>query len=329
MSGPPTGVRVRVGATSANLGPGFDSFGLALDLCDEVDVRVTRSPGVVVEVIGEGAGEVGDGEQHLVARAVRRAMTAAGMAQPAGLHLVCRNAVPHGRGLGSSAAAVVAGLAAGRALAGASLDDQTLLELATEFEGHPDNAAAALLGGLTIAWCTGPRGSGSDGSGSNGPGADGRPRAVRVEPHPQVVPVLLVPEERLATRQARAVLPVSVSHADAAANAARAALLVLALTRDPDLLLEATRDLLHQRQRAASMPTTLELVDRLRAGALAAVVSGAGPSVLVLTTSSAEASARARAAAGPSWRILAPGIARCGVRVGPIVPIIDRSSVNR
>ncbi|WP_460460551.1 homoserine kinase, partial [Angustibacter peucedani] len=262
---PPSSVRVRVSATSANLGPGFDSLGLALGLHDEVEVRLGGAPGARVQVVGEGAGEVGEGDEHLVVRAVRVGLAAAGHDADVVLDLLCRNEIPHGRGLGSSAAAVVAGLVAARGLTGDVLDDDRLLALATDLEGHPDNAAAALLGGLTLAWTD----------------ADG-PRAVRLEPHPDVAVLVLVPTSRLATHHARSVLPASVTHEDAAANSARAALLVHALTTRPELLLPATEDRLHQRQRSAAMPETVGLVDRLRADGRAAVVSGAGPSVLVL-----------------------------------------------
>ena len=300
-------VTVRVSATSANLGPGFDCLGLALDLRDEVEVRTDGAPGVRIQVTGEGAGEVGDGDDHLVVRALRLALDAAGAEQPRALDLVCRNVVPHGRGLGSSAAAVVAGLAAGRALApaqgGTAPDDTTLLGLATDLEGHPDNAAAALLGGLTLAWWQ-----------------DGRPHAVRLAAHPDLRALLLVPTARLATHQARSVLPASVSHEDAATNSGRAALLVHALTDDLSLLLTATEDRLHQRQRASAMPPTLQLVDALRQHGLAAVVSGAGPTVLVLTTARRrdDDCSRAEAVAGPGWELLAPDVVRDGVEVDSV-----------
>jgi homoserine kinase len=287
--------RVRVGATSANLGPGFDCLGLALGIHDEIAVEVLDRPDVVVEVSGEGAADLrGAGEQHLVVRAIRHAFDVVGAPQPAGLHLVCRNAIAHGRGLGSSAAAVVGGLVAGRELVG-GLDDHALLRAATQLEGHPDNAAAALLGGLTIAW-----------------GPVEEPDAVRLAVHPGVAAVLLVPTSRLATHHARSVLPASVSHEDAAANVARTALLVHALTTDPGLLLPATHDRLHQRQRAAAMPDTIALVERLRGDGLAAVVSGAGPSVLVLTTSDRLDTDRRHCAqaAGPGWECLTPDV--CG-----------------
>jgi homoserine kinase len=177
----------------------------------------------------------------------------------------CTNRVPHARGLGSSAAATVAGVLSGRALAGAEPDEEEALALATAIEGHPDNAAAALMGGLTIAW--------TDRGGAH---------AARMEPSPEVGVVVLVPEAGLSTATARGVLPAAVPHADAAHSAGRAALLVEALTRRPDLLLAATEDRLHQDYRAGAMPATAALVSRLRAAGVAAAVSGAGPSVLVL-----------------------------------------------
>ena len=263
-------VRVRVPATSANLGPGFDALGLALGLHDELEVRALAGPGVRVEVEGEGAGEVPDDESHLVVRAMRVALDHVGAPQT-GLHLTCRNRVPHGRGLGSSAAAVVAGLLAARGLVSEpeALDDEVALALATELEGHPDNAAPALLGGLTVAW--------TDES-AEGPTV----RAVRLPVHPDVVPVAVVPPGHLSTRTARGVLPAQVPHVDAAWQAGRSALLVEALGRRPDLLLPATADRLHQGYRREVMPASLALVDALRARGVAAVVSGAGPTVLAL-----------------------------------------------
>ncbi len=261
-------VAVEVPATAANLGPGFDSFGLALGLHDRVSLAAAPA-GLVVDVEGEGAAAVPRDEQHLVVRAARAAFDLLG-AQPPGLRLWCRNAVPQGRGLGSSASAIVAGLVAARALversepgAGRVLDDPELLRLAARLEGHPDNVAAALLGGLTLAW----------------PESEGA-RAVRLEA--TVSAVLLVPAEAVSTRLARGMLPRQVGHEDAAANSARAGLLVVALTGRPELLLPATEDRLHQDFREPVMPASLRLVRRLRADGLAAVVSGAGPSVLVL-----------------------------------------------
>lgn len=260
-------VRVRVPATTANLGPGFDALGMALALHDEVEVRAVAAPGVTVAVEGEGAGSVPDDERHLVVRAIRTALDHVGAPQ-AGLALTCRNAIPHGRGLGSSAAAVVAGIVAARGLISEpeALDDATVLALASQMEGHPDNAAPAILGGATIAWTT----------------PSGAVGATQVEVHPDVAPVVMVPPTHLSTKAARGVLPETVPHADAVLQAGRAALLVQALGRRPDLLLDATVDRLHQEYRRRVMPDSLALVDALRKRGVAAVVSGAGPTVLAL-----------------------------------------------
>ncbi|GLY23106.1 homoserine kinase [Micromonospora sp. NBRC 101691] len=264
VSGP---VRVRVPATSANLGPGFDSLGLALGLHDDVAAEVTTG-GVRVAVTGQGAGELPDDDRHLVVRAMRVAFDALG-GQPAGLAVECVNRIPQARGLGSSSAAIVAGVLLARALVtdgSERLDDAGALRLAADIEGHPDNVAPCLLGGFTVAW-TEPTGA----------------RAVSLAPAAGVSPTVFVPDERGLTATARAALPASVPHADAALTAGRAALLVHALTAEPALLLPATEDRLHQHYRAEGMPATFELVTALREAGVAAVVSGAGPTVLALT----------------------------------------------
>jgi homoserine kinase len=299
-------VTVRVPATSANLGPGFDSLGLALTVHDTVQARV-RPAGVDVQVTGIGAELAGSGERHLVIRAMRAAFAIVG-AQPGGIALSCRNAVPQGYGLGSSAAAIVAGLLAARALAGedgrAALPADALLQVASELEGHPDNVSACLAGGLTIAW-TGPAGV----------------RAARLQALGTLAPVVCVPAEPLSTLTARKALPAHVPHADAAANSARAALLTAALTGRPDLLLAGTEDFLHQRYRAAAMPATTALVTKLREAGIAAVVSGAGPAVLALTVSGAlpgpDDAARIAAEDGAGWQVLALGVDAEGARVLP------------
>ncbi|SFK52257.1 homoserine kinase [Cellulomonas sp. KH9] len=294
-------VRVRVPATSANLGPGFDALGLALGLHDELEVRALGTPGVRVEVEGEGAGTVPDDETHLVVRALRAALDHVGAPQT-GLHLVCHNRVPHGRGLGSSAAAVVAGVLAARGLVADpdALDDDVALALATGLEGHPDNAAPALLGGLTVAWA-------DDADDASVP----RVHAARLAVHPDVAPVAIVPPGHLSTRAARGVLPAQVPHVDAAWQAGRSALLVEALGKRPDLLLPATGDRLHQEYRRQVMPASLALVDALRAQGVAAVVSGAGPTVLALARrvgdGATDADAAVSAAFGgvmAGWRVL-------------------------
>lgn len=295
-------VRVRVPATSANLGPGFDALGLAVGLHDELTVQVADE-GLAVEVSGEGAGEVPRDHTHLVVRALHAAFDAMG-ARPPGLMLACTNRIPHARGLGSSAAAVVAGVTAARALVtdGAHrLDDRAALELATEFEGHPDNVAACLLGGLTVAW------------------EEDGPHAVRLDPAPGLAAVALVPPTGVSTELARGLLPAQVPHADAAHNAGRAALLVEALTRRPDLLLPATEDRLHQRFRGPAMPATLALVDGLRAGGVPAAVSGAGPTVLALVPEHAAAPVVARAQElDPSFRAHVLALEPRGAEVLPV-----------
>jgi homoserine kinase len=256
-------VRVRVPASSANLGPGFDAFGLALTLYDELSVTAGGS-GIRVEVVGEAADEVPRDESHLVVRALRAGLESLG----AELHdftLRCQNRIPHARGLGSSSAAIVGGIAAAYGLTGTQLDRARVLELAHEIEGHPDNVAACALGGFTVAWVDGESG-----------------RAVRLDPVPGLSAVAYVPATPLSTEVARDLLPADVPHGDAAANAGRAALLVAALTGRPDLLLTATEDRLHQAYRASAMPETLALVHKLRGSGQPAIVSGAGPTVLVL-----------------------------------------------
>ncbi|MGC4854318.1 homoserine kinase [Micromonospora sp. DT4] len=257
-------VRVRVPATSANLGPGFDALGLALGLHDDLAAEVS-SGGVRVTVTGQGAGELPDDDQHLVVRAMRATFDVLG-AQPPGLSVECVNRIPQARGLGSSSAAIVAGVLLARALVADGerrLEEPAVLRLAAEIEGHPDNVAPCLLGGFTLAWTE-----------------SGGARAVSLPVADAVRPTVFVPSERGLTATARAALPATVPHADAALTAGRAALLVHALTTDPTLLLPATVDRLHQDYRAPGMPGTLALVSALRAAGVAAVVSGAGPSVL-------------------------------------------------
>ena len=321
MSWPERPVVVRAPATSANLGPGFDSLGLALTLHDVVTARIIGS-GLEIEVSGHGEETAAEGEAHLVVRAMRAAFAALG-SQPPGIALQCRNTIPQGYGLGSSAAAIVAGLlaaralasaaglagappgapSAGRAAAAAGLPGDELLRLAAGLEGHPDNVAACLAGGLTIAWMS----------------ADGA-RSARLSPLAGLAPVLCVPPEPLATAAARLALPAAVPHADAAQNSARAALLIAALTGDPELLMEATEDFLHQRYRAAAMPQTASLVASLRSAGIPAVVSGAGPAVLALTVTGrqpgAGVAASIAAAEGAGWQASPLGVDAQGATTG-------------
>lgn len=263
-----TRVTVEVPATSANLGPGFDCFGLALSWREELELTVTAR-GFTVDVTGEGAETVPRDASHLVLSAALRGLTDLGYSAP-GLRLRCHNTIPHGRGLGSSSAAIVGGLLAAAALveaAGEEIHDRRrwLLQHAAAVEGHPDNVAAAVHGGFVLAW------------------TDRVGVEVAVSPvHTDVGATVFVPATAVATQAARGLLPPSVPHQDAARNAGRAALLVHALERDPDYLFAGTADWLHQDQRRPAMPGSWALMHQLRSLGHAAVISGAGPTVLVL-----------------------------------------------
>lgn len=258
-------VRVRVPASTANLGPGFDAFGMALGLHDVVTVS-TADSGYEASVVDAGAGDmsgVPSDENHLVVQALLRAADHIGLSV-GGLRMTCENAIPHARGLGSSAAAVVAGIAAAYTLDGRDLDDDALA-LAVEFEGHADNAAASMYGGAVLAW------------------HEDSWRAVRVAPDERIRPVVAIASERSSTEATRGLLPGNVPHEDAAFNAGRAALGWHALTADPSLLLAGTADRLHQTYRAEAYPASTALIAALREHGVAATISGAGPTVLALT----------------------------------------------
>ena len=261
-------VTVQVPATSANLGPGFDTLGLALSLYDHLDVSVRTEPGVTVEVHGVGEGDVPTDETNLVVRAIAHTFAAYGQEMP-GLNVIAHNVIPHGRGMGSSGAAIVSGIMAAKGLLEGivDIDADALLSLATEMEEHPDNVAPALFGGLTIAWVT----------------PDG-PMYKKLIVHRGVSPVVFVPELVMSTALARSLQPELVPHEDAVFNVSRSALLIAALIQSPELLLAATEDKLHQNYRFTAMPETNRLITLLREHGFAAVVSGAGPSILVLAS---------------------------------------------
>lgn len=273
IAAPGTTVSVTVPASSGNVGPGFDTLGLALGHYDEVSVTRLRS-GLEFDLAGEGTAGVARSAEHLVVRAMQAAFDAAGAGPLPGLRLRTRNRIPHGRGMGSSASAVVAGVLAANALleGDAALDEHEVLQVCSLLEGHPDNVAPTLHGGLTVSF-----------------EQDGRFTSVAVPVHPDVVPVVAIPDFQVATSLARGLLPETVSHRAAAVTAGRAALLVEALSRSPQHLLPATYDVLHQPFRAPAMAPSSELLAGLRGRGHAAVISGAGPTVLVLAPHRREA----------------------------------------
>lgn len=260
-------VLVRAPATTANLGPGFDALGMALDWYEEAECALSTD-GWVVRVSGPGAGAVPRGPDNLAARGARAVLAAAGRPHAA-LRIALRLSVPVGRGLGSSAAAVAAGVVAADALLGAGLPPEELVRLATEVEGHPDNVAPAILGGL-CASCVAAGGA--------------RVLSVRLPPPPGLEALAAIPDPVLRTAVARSVLPAAVPFADAVANVQRACLLVAGLAAGrTDVLAEATCDRLHQPYRAPLVPGLLGCLDAVRAaGAPGVFLSGAGPSILAL-----------------------------------------------
>ena len=299
-------ITVSVPATSANLGPGFDCLGLALGLRDTLTVRTVAGDGVSVSVTGEGADTLPTDASHLVARTILRRWAELGF-EPAGLEIEADNRIPHGRGLGSSAAAIVSALAAADALlpAGFGGGPDALFEAAALLEGHPDNVAPAIYGGLTLSW--------QDGA---------EFRSVGAPIDAGIVPVVAVPDVELSTHRARGLLPASVPHDVAAANGARVALLVRALTGEPGLLFDGTVDHLHQGFRAEAMPESAALIAHLRAEGMAAVVSGAGPTVLVLAADAGQAQLAADLIESSNtdddavrWRVWMPGVDAAGAKV--------------
>ena len=294
---PGTSVTVEVPATSANLGPGFDCFGLALEWRERVNLAVIDH-GYQIEVSGEGAIELPRDETHLIIRAALVGLADLGVRAP-GLWLGCRNTIPHARGLGSSSAAIVAGLVAAAGLAGADAGQEWLLRHANAIEGHPDNVAAAIYGGFVLAY-------------------EGRAGVTVAQGSvdPAIGAALFIPKVSVATEAARGLLPQTVPHIEAAANSGRAALLVHAMASEPELLYDATCDWLHQGYREAAMPRSYELMKSLRGRGFAAVISGAGPSVLVLGTKPDLAVLQDQQMAGFSVRLSEIGSAASLVQSG-------------
>ncbi|MDP9935201.1 homoserine kinase [Paenarthrobacter nicotinovorans] len=257
---------VKVPGTSANLGPGYDSLGLALSIYDTLTVETLSTGELEFELSGEGADTLPRDASHLVVRAIDLALDRLGF-QHSGLRIIADNVNPHGRGLGSSASAVVAAVTAANAMVPeeAQQNRQWILQLTSEMEGHPDNVAPAIFGGLALSWQDSEQYS-----------------TTRAEVAPSVIPIVAVPDYELSTETARGLLPASVGHHAAAMNSGRAALLIHALTTEPALLLPGTEDYLHQSYRAQAMRPSADLIAGLRSAGHAAVVSGAGPTVMVL-----------------------------------------------
>jgi homoserine kinase len=297
-------IQVQVPATSANLGPGFDCLGLALTMNDRYMAQVMDEPGVDVDVTGEGADVVPTNEKNLVIKAMYKGFDFLG-GRPRGIALRQLNVIPHGRGLGSSAAAIVGGLALARALVlggNERMSNEDMLNIANEMEGHPDNVAAAIYGSANIAWQESQRGHLVA-------------QSLNIQVDPRIGVLAFVPSHELSTSKARKMLPESIPHVDAVRNSINTAVLVQALQNRPDLLLSATEDYLHQSYRAEAMPQSFALMTKFRKAGVAAFISGAGPTVLVLHTGGDAEAAELAHAAGEKFQMISLGVSRTGVAV--------------
>ena len=297
-----TPVTVRVPATSANLGAGFDCLGLALEIYDGYAAQVLDEPGLDVEVAGEGANTVGKDEKNLVISSMNAAFDHMG-GRPRGLALRALNAIPHGRGLGSSSSAIIGGLFLARSLVisgSERLNDNDLLALATEIEGHPDNVAAALHGGATIAWV-------EDGSG----------KAISIPVDMRIMAIAFIPSDsgEVATKKARALLPETIPHIDAAVNSSRSTLMVEALARKPEWLFAGTEDRIHQFYRQGQMPKSYELMTTLREAGVPAFISGSGPTVLALHYGNIADAQEIARAGGDSFTTQIVGVSAQGAHI--------------
>lgn len=297
-----TPVTVRVPATSANLGAGFDCLGLALEIYDGYAAQVLDEPGLDVEVAGEGASTIRTDEKNLVISSMNAAFDHMG-GRPRGLALRALNAIPHGRGLGSSSSAIIGGLFLARSLVisgSERLNDNDLLALATEIEGHPDNVAAAFHGGATIAWV-------EDGSG----------KAISIPVDMRIMAIAFIPSDsgEVATKKARALLPETIPHIDAAVNISRSTLMVEALARKPELLFAGTEDRIHQFYRQGQMPKSYELMTKLRDAGVPAFISGSGPTVLALHYGNIADAQEIARAGGDSFTTQIVGVSAQGAHI--------------
>jgi len=297
-------VQVQVPASSANLGPGFDCLGLALNMHDRYMAQVMDEPGVDIDVTGEGADNIPTTDKNLVIKAMHKGFDFLG-GRPRGIALRQLNVIPHGRGLGSSAAAIVGGLALARALVlggNERMSNEDLLNIANEMEGHPDNVSAAIFGGANLAWQESQRGHVVA-------------QSLNFDVDPRIGALAFVPATEFSTSKARKMLPESIPHNDAVKNSSNVAVLVQALQHRPDLLLGATEDYLHQSYRKEAMPNSFALMTKLRKAGVAAFISGAGPAVMVLHTGGESEAAELERAAGDKFQMIALGISRTGVSV--------------
>jgi homoserine kinase len=297
-------VQVQVPASSANLGPGFDCLGLALNMHDRYMAQVMDDSGVDIDVTGEGADNVPTTDKNLIIKAMYKGFDFLG-GRPRGIALRQLNVIPHGRGLGSSAAAIVGGLALARALVlggNERMSNEDMLNIANEMEGHPDNVSAAIFGGANLAWQESQRG-------------DVVAQSLSFEVDPRIGALAFVPATELSTSKARKMLPESIPHSDAVKNSSNVAVLVQALQHRPDLLLAATEDYLHQTYRKDAMPNSFALMTKLRKAGVAAFISGAGPTVLVLHTGGDTEAAELERAAGEKFHMIPLGVSRTGVSV--------------
>lgn len=296
-------MQVQVPATSANLGPGFDCLGLALNLHDRYIAQVTDEP-LDIDVIGEGAANIPTNDKNLIIKAMYKGFDFLG-GRPRGIALRQLNVIPHGRGLGSSAAAIVGGLALARALVlggNERMSHIDMLNIANQMEGHPDNVAAAIFGGASIAWQENQRGVMVA-------------ESLNIEVDSRISALAFVPSAELSTSKARKMLPESIAHADAVENSINTAVLVQALQHRPDLLFKATADYLHQSYRSEAMPQSFALMSKLRSAGVAAFISGAGPTVLVLHAGADAEAGELERAAGEKFQMIPLGISRTGVTI--------------
>jgi homoserine kinase len=297
-------IQVQVPASSANLGPGFDSFGLALGMHDRYVAQILDDAGLDIDVTGEGADEVPRTDKNLLVKAMYKGFDFLG-GKPKGIAVRALNVIPHGRGLGSSASAIVGGLSLARALVltgSDKMNDEKLLQLATEMEGHPDNVAAALYGNAVVAWQEDQHGKSVA-------------QAISLSVDTRIRAIAFIPSTAVSTSKARKMLPETIPHRDAAQNSANSALLVHALTLRPDLLFRATEDFLHQSYRSEAMPASFALLNKLRGAGVAAFISGAGPTVLALHTGGESDVAELIRAAGSKFEAKSLEISRTGAEL--------------